>query len=105
MDADATFANEPGFLFDALVLPDGCDSAADDARALESVRDIYRHCKPIYALGSGAELLARAGIPGDATDGGLIVAIPTEPSSQIDRFIQALGGPRDFTRETDPPRI
>jgi len=105
LDADATFANEPGFLFDALVLPDGCDSAADDARALESVRDIYRHCKPIYAFGSGVELLARAGIPGDATDAGLIVAKGTQASSQIDRFIEALGRPRDFSRETDPPRV
>ena len=86
------------------MLPDGCESAADDARALESVRDVYRHCKPIYALGSGAEVLARAGIPADAKDAGLIVAT-SEPTSLIDRFIDALGAPRDFSRETDPPRV
>ncbi len=104
VDADASFDNEPGFLFDALVLPDGCESAADDARALESVRDVYRHCKPIFAFGSGADMLARAGIPGDASDSGLIVAT-SEPTGQIDRFIEALGAPRDFSRETDPPRV
>jgi len=104
VDADASFDNEPGFLFDALVLPDGCESAANDARALESVRDVYRHCKPIFAFGSGAELLARAGIPGDAADAGLIIAT-NEPTNLIDRFIDALGAPRDFSRETDPPRV
>jgi catalase len=104
IDADASFANEPGFLFDALVLPDGCESAADDARALESVRDVYRHCKPIFAFGSGADLLARAGVPGDAADAGLIV-VTSEPAGSIDRFIAALGAPRDFSRETDPPRV
>ncbi|HEX6720570.1 MAG TPA: DJ-1/PfpI family protein, partial [Burkholderiaceae bacterium] len=104
VDADASFANEPGFLFDALVLPDGCEGAADDARSLDSVRDVYRHCKPIFAFGSGADLLARAGIPGDAVDAGLIV-VSSEPTRLIDRFIQALGAPRDFGRETDPPRV
>ncbi|MCW5659716.1 MAG: catalase [Burkholderiaceae bacterium] len=104
VDADASFANEPGFLFDALVLPDGCEGAVDDARALESVRDVYRHCKPIFAFGSGADVLARAGIPGDAADSGLIVA-PSEAQSEIDRFVQTLGEPRDFSRETDPPRV
>jgi catalase len=104
VDADASFANEPGFLFDALVLPDGCESAAADARALESVRDVYRHCKPIFAFGSGADVLARAGVPGDVADSGLIVAA-SDPVGQIDRFIKALGAPRDFSRETDPPRV
>jgi catalase len=104
VDADASFANEPGFLFDALVLPDGCESAAGDARALESVRDVFRHCKPIFAFGTGAQVLARAGVPGDAADAGLIVATG-DPTKAIDRFIGALGAPRDFSRETDPPRV
>jgi len=86
------------------VLPDGCESAAEDARALESVRDIYRHCKPIFAFGSGTELLARAGVADDAADAGLIVA-SGEPTRLIDRFVDALGAPRDFRRETDPPRV
>jgi catalase len=104
VDADASFANEPGFLFDALVLPDGCESAAQDARAVESVRDVYRHCKPILAFGSGTELLARAGIARDAEDAGLILATG-DPGASIDRFVAALGAPRDFSRETDPPRV
>jgi catalase len=104
VDADASFANEPGFLFDALVLPDGSGAVADDARALDSVRDVYRHCKPIFAFGSGAEVLARAGIPSEAQDAGLIVATG-DPTGAIDRFIRALGAPRDFSRETDPPRV
>ena len=105
VDADASFANEPGFLFDALVLPDGCEGAADDARALDSVRDVYRHCKPIFALGSGAEVLGRAGIASEADDAGLIIASNGDAARQIDRFIGVLGAPRDFGRETDPPRV
>jgi catalase len=104
LEADASFANEPGFLFDALVLPDGCEAAANDARALESVRDAYRHCKPILAFGSGIDLLSRAGVPADAKDAGLIVATG-DPAAAIDRFVAALGAPRDFSRETDPPRV
>ena len=56
-------------------LPDGAaavEALGDVGQALEFVKDQYRHCKPILALGAGAELLAKAGIP------------PTLPSGEPD---------------------
>jgi catalase len=43
-------------------------------------------------------------VPTDAKDAGLIVATG-DPAAAIDRFVTALGAPRDFSRETDPPRV
>jgi catalase len=71
LDADASLENEPGFLFDALVLPDGEDAVAAlaaDGHTMEFIKDQYRHCKTILALGASASLLEKAGIsavPGD----------------------------------------
>jgi catalase len=79
-----------------------------DGRVLEFVKDQYRHCKPILAIGEGAELLQRAGIPqslasGDADPGLLIVAADAADPSQA--FIAAIARHRHFERETDPPRV
>src|SRR5690606_5776021 len=52
IDADASLENEPGFLFDAVVLPDGDEGVQTlfrDGHALECLRDQYRHCKAIMA--------------------------------------------------------
>jgi catalase len=75
LDADASLENEPGFLFDALVLPDGEDAVtalAGDGHTMEFIKDQYRHCKTILALGASARLLEEAGIstaPGAAAKG------------------------------------
>ena len=54
----------PAVLFDALVLPDGEDgggrAGAATATPLEFVKDQYRHCKTILALGASQTLLAEA---------------------------------------------
>ena len=51
---------------DAVVLPDGegaVDTLSQNGHAMEFVKDQYRHCKPILALGLAASLLDEAGIP------------------------------------------
>src|SRR5690606_5051440 len=61
--AEATRENEPGVLWDALVLPGGksaVDALALDGRAAEFVKDQYRHCKPILVIGEGRALLEGA---------------------------------------------
>ena len=53
VDADASLENEPGFLFDALVLPDGDEAVAalaQDGHTAEFIKDQFRHCKTILAL-------------------------------------------------------
>ncbi|WP_411886768.1 catalase [Polaromonas sp. YR568] len=119
LDADASLENEPGFLFDALVLPDGEDAVkalAADGHTMEFIKDQYRHCKTILALGASARLLEKAGItpaPGDApkgkksarADAGLIVHASGDTADALNRFIQAMGRHRHFERETDPPAL
>jgi len=110
IQADASLENEPGFLFDALVVPDGAATLpglAADARAFEFVRDQFRHCKPILVLGSGAELLRCAGLapalePGNVAPG---VFVESSADAGARSLIAALAGPRAFERETDPPVV
>ena len=67
-------------------------------RALEFIKDQYRHCKPILALGDGAALLDPAGIPSTLTDGtadpGLIVDAMRPPTWIA--FVAALAKPSPF---------
>ena len=74
-EIDATLENSPSVLFDALVLPDGTEAVenlARDGHTLEFLKDQYRHCKTILALGASSMLLEKAGIspelPGGAED-------------------------------------
>ncbi len=111
-EADATMENSPGFLFDALVLPDGAKAveALDaDAHTLEFLRDQYWHCKTILAFGASEALLAEAQIPltmpDGAVDPGLILVDAAEADEGIASFIAAMGAHRHFGRENDPPKV
>jgi catalase len=108
--ADATLENAPGFLFDAMVLPDGAEAVAAldaDAHTLEFLRAQYWHCKTILAFGASQALLAEAQIPMTMPDGsvdpGLILADATAADEAIADFISAMGKHRHFGRENDPP--
>jgi catalase len=110
--ADATLENAPGFLFDAMVLPDGAEAVAAldaDAHTLEFLRAQYWHCKTILAFGASQALLAEAQIPMTMPDGsvdpGLILADATAADEAIADFIGAMGKHRHFGRENDPPKV
>ncbi|MCF8203484.1 MAG: catalase [Methylotenera sp.] len=110
IEADASTENEPGFLFDGLVLPDGEPAVAAlswDGHAMEAIRDQYRHCKPILALGTGAQLLDIAGasptLPSGEPDPG--VTVTADAASGAEALIQGLAKHRFPERETDPPAI
>jgi catalase len=112
LDADASLENEPGFLFDALVLPDGekaVAALAADGHTMEFIKDQYRHCKTILALGASASLLKAAGIDGKTPQGkpdaGVIAAQAGGAAAGLQAFIKGVSMPRDFSRETDPPRV
>jgi catalase len=94
-------------LYDALIVADGAGSAKllmNDADALEFVRQQYRHCKPILAVGAGADLLARAGVSAELVDGAddasLWLAEAGAVGPALEKFKQALAGHRNFQRET-----
>jgi catalase len=78
---------------------------AGDADARDFVRLQYRHCKPMLAIGDGQQLLAAAGIPAALADGTPDPALWQVSAGALDsalsEFQQALGGHRNFQRETD----
>lgn len=110
-EVDATLENSPSVLFDALVLPDGTEAIenlARDGHTLEFLKDQYRHCKTILALGAASMLVEKAGInpqlPTGAEDPGLIMAASSEAlDPQI--FIAAVAQHRHPARDTDPPLV
>ncbi len=110
IEVDVSLEAAPAVLYDALVIADGEAAVAAlgaDGRALEFVKDQYRHCKPILALGTGEQLLRACGIDTTVADGtpdtGLVIASNTRVAT--DDFIAALAAHRHFGRETDPPRV
>jgi catalase len=112
LEIDATFENSPAVLFDALVLPGGSeavDALCLDGRALEFVKDQYRHCKTILALGDSVKILAKAGIPltlspGEA-DPGLLIDGQEGTEANAQSFITAIGLHRHVERDRDPPLV
>ncbi|MFZ2825861.1 MAG: catalase HPII, partial [Hydrogenophaga sp.] len=61
----ATLDNAPSVLFDALYMPPmaaGAEGLAGDPRALRAVEQACRHGKTVAASGSGARLIAAAGV-------------------------------------------
>ncbi len=115
LDAEATIETMPGVLFDAMVIADGEQSVSNltkDARTIEFLRDQYRHCKPIMVSGSAKTLLAKAGIELALADGGedpgLIISDASKDGTvlkSIEKFMMAVGKPRDHSRETNPPMV
>jgi catalase len=107
--AEASLENEPGFLFDALVLPDGADGVkalVNDAHTQDYIRDQYRHGKTILVLGASETLLQLAGIPLQPTSGrkdkGLITDA-TDSMASLDAFIKAIAQHRHPEREAGAP--
>ncbi len=107
---DASLGTTASVLYDALIVADGTDAIgrlAGDGRALEFARDQYRHCKPIFACGAAADLLAQAGIPDTLPSGepdpGLVLG--THGGDAVTTFTALLAAHRHFERETDPPRV
>ena len=112
LQADASLENEPGFLFDALVLPDGqaaVDALMQDGHTMEFIKDQYRHCKTILVLGASSALLEKGGIPTTFPDGkpdtGLIFAHSDNAVEAAKTFIKGISLHRHPLRETDPPRV
>ena len=113
--ADASLETEPGFLFDALVLPDGQEAVAAlsrNAKTMEFIRDQYRHCKSILVMGASTALMSKAGIPdtlpSGQADSGIVFSSSDQgvsPASAVEAFIQAIAKHRHFERETDPPLV
>jgi catalase len=108
LEPDATLETMPSCLFDAVVVPDGESSAATLAalgQAVEFVKDQYRHCKTILAVGAGKALLERAGVPTESGDPALIVSESRKAERALKDFVAALARHRNWDRAMDPPPV
>jgi catalase len=108
LDPDATLETMPSCTFDAVVIPDGASGAealSELGHAVEFVKDQYRHCKAILAVGAGRALLEKASIPLGANDPALILADPGKSAAAIKSFIAAVAKHRNWDRAMDPPPV
>ena len=103
IDVEVTFETAPSVMFDAMVIPDGAGAGAlaEMAHAVDFVKEQYRHCKTILALGAGDQLLAAANIT--KSDAGVLKL--ADLSKAAARFIAAVAKHRHFERQTDPPLV
>jgi catalase len=111
-EVDGTLENSPSVLFDALVLPDGDEAVkalAQDGHSMEFLKDQYRHCKTILALGASSKLLEQAGIskelPTGKPDAGIILWPAVDYAAGAKAFIAAVAKHRHPTRDRDPPLL
>jgi catalase len=112
LDVEVTLETMPSVLWDALAIPGGKQATAllsNLGHAVEFVKDQYRHCKPILALGAGTDLLENAGVPARLPDGkedpGLILDEEGDVKRSLARFVKAIAMHRHFARELDPPAV
>jgi catalase len=112
LEVDTTVEAMPSVLWDGVIVPDGeaaIQELSIDGKAVEFVKDQYRHCKPMLTLGAGAMLLKAAGIPdalaSGVADPGLVRGDAATAGGAIDAFVAALARHRHFARETDPPIV
>jgi catalase len=110
---DMTVRTAPSVTFDGVLVPGGAASAQalaglDDV--LQFIRDAYKHCKVIGALGEGETLLAAAHLPSPPVASGGDGAQPADPGlltqqagADLDafarQFIAALAQHRHWARE------
>lgn len=110
LQADASLEVAPSVLFDAVVIADGERAAAAlaaNGRALEFLKDQYRHCKAIWVAGAAKLVFDAAGIPdalptGDP-DTGIIAG--AGDARALDAFVAAVAKHRHYARESDPPVV
>jgi catalase len=102
----------PAVLYDAVVLPDGkegVDGLQLVGHAMEFIKDQYRHCKPLLALGASSALLEAAGVfptlPDGGPDPGVLCVESAALGDGLEAFTEALVRHRHWSRESDPPIV
>jgi len=108
LDVEISFEAGPAVLYDAVVIADGEGSAKSlqaEAIALDFVRQQYNHCKPILAIGAGADVLKKLGVqvklPSGQGDPSLWIVDAGSVTPALAEFKAALGAHRNFQREAE----
>ncbi|WP_432239698.1 catalase [Herbaspirillum robiniae] len=103
---EITLSAAPSALYDAVVIPDGEQATtllAADPLVAEFVRDQYRHCKPLLAAGSAAEVIDKAELPDVLPNGDEDFSLAVGEAGQLpellQQFAEALAGQRELGRE------
>ena len=121
LTVDYSFLNAASVLFDAVFVPGGeksVEALAGEADALLFVREAYKHCKAIAAVGAGVGLLITAGLgdtgaaegngqpaPAMSADEAIAVGTDAELAKVAARFICAIGRHRNWDREPAAKRV
>ncbi|HWU98788.1 MAG TPA: catalase [Oxalicibacterium sp.] len=112
LHAEISVEAGPSVLYDAVAIPDGAESVATlikDGQVLEFIKDQYRHCKPIMAMGAAQSLLEKAGItptlPSGDKDASIVGIDEKKTDTALNAFIKAMTAHKELARETDPPAI
>jgi len=112
LEAEVTLETMPSVLFDALIIPGGKAAVTllgNVGQAAEFIKDQYRHCKPILALGAGADLVENAGAPAKLPSGdddpGMLIGRHASAAKALPDFVKALARHRHFERAMDPPEV
>jgi catalase len=112
IEIDATMEAIPAVLYDALVVPGGRKAIkilGNLGQAAEFVKEQYRHCKPILALGAGQDLVENAGVPLKLStgepDSGVLIFPDESVTEALGKFVEAIATHRHFAREMDPPAV
>jgi catalase len=112
LEVEVTLETGPSVLYDAVAVPGGHEAVeklANLGHALEFVKDAYRHCKPILAIGAGSALLDAAGasesLMSGESDPGVLTFDEDEADAALRELIAAIAKHRHFTREVDPPLV
>jgi catalase len=111
IEVEVTLETAPSVLYDAVVVPGGkaAKTLGNLGHALEFVKDQYRHCKPLLAIGEGTDLLQNAGIPAALPSGdpdpGLLLFKDKIGKDAVSQFAQAIAKHRHFARAMDPPSV
>ena len=110
IDVEISIDASPAVVYDAVVLPDGKDAVdrlAVLGQAMEFIKESYRHCKPLLALGASKALLDSAGawttLPSGDPDPGVLHF--DDARKALTPFVAAIAKHRHYERETRPPRV
>jgi catalase len=107
VDADASLENEPGVVFDAVIVPGGAAAMLAlrrDGRAIEFLKEQFRHGKAMLVIAAGTDLLVDAGIPAEPGTPGLLLAKELS-GAVLQQFVKDVAAHRHPARETDPPLV
>lgn len=102
LDADGSFENEPGVLYDAIAVAGGTAAAqmlAADMKACEHVRDAWIHGKPLLFVGEGRDVWEAAGVPFDVEPDPAWFASAQANGAALEAFASAIASHRNFDRE------